>query len=145
MILLSKEHPCEGIYNPLRKRVRFNNESTLTPHSRLEEVTRQLDRIKRAKSHHEDGPLSPGSSHDHRSGPQSATPGEVRSESVFAFDAATAFGLDRVENEYAQVAPQSLGSYSLSSADIVMLFRKYAFCLDFCFFLLSWLEIRPRW
>lgn len=46
---------------------------------------------------------------------------------MFAVDAATAFGLDRVENEYARVAPQSLGSYCLSSTDVVLLFRKYGF------------------
>lgn len=91
--------------------------------SRLEEVTRQLDRIKRAQSHHEDGPLSPGSSL--LSGTQEATPSSSRNDGGFQLDTATAFGLDQVEDEYSQVSPQSLENYHLSGPDIVILFRKY--------------------
>jgi hypothetical protein len=88
---------------------------------RLEEVTRELERVKRAKSHHED-PLSPESS------AQSMTP---PSNDRFGtqIDAASAFGLNGLDAEYSQVARQMLGNYQLSGADIAALFRKYELLL----------------
>jgi hypothetical protein len=44
-------------------------------------------------------------------------------------DAASAFGLDRVENEYEQVLSRSIEGFVLSGSDIVLLFRKYDFSL----------------
>lgn len=39
-------------------------------------------------------------------------------------DAASAFGLDQIENEYSQVLSRSIEGFVLSGSNIVLLFRK---------------------
>ena len=92
--------------------------------SRLEEVTRQLDRIKRAQSYQDDIPLSPAPS-SLASGGHLATPGSTGQDGLPQLDLASAFGLDLLDNEASQVSAQSLESYYLNGMDIAKLFRMY--------------------
>ncbi|PSS15074.1 hypothetical protein M430DRAFT_256476 [Amorphotheca resinae ATCC 22711] len=89
--------------------------------SRLEEVTRQLDRIKRAQSYQEDTPLSPRSSL--ASAAHLPTPSSTEGDGLP--DPASAFGLDQLDLEASQVSAQSLESYYLTGTEILKLFREY--------------------
>jgi hypothetical protein len=98
----------------------------LRPNSRLEEVTRQLDRIKRAQSYQDDPPLSPAAS-SLTSGGHIPTPGSIKQEAFSVqLDLASAFGLDLLDNEASQVSARTLEGYYLSGIDIARLFRMYA-------------------
>ena len=100
----------------------------LAVESRLEEVTRQLDRIKRAQSYQDDIPLSPAPSL--ASGGHLATPGSIGQDGLPRPDLASAFGLDQLDNEASQVSAQSLESYYLKGMDIAKLFRMYGYHLN---------------
>lgn len=90
---------------------------------RLEEVTRQLDRIKRVQSYQiDDGPLSPSSS---LASGHLATPASTGNEGLVPqLDAATAFGLDQLDLNASQVSSQSLETFYLSGIEIAALFKK---------------------
>lgn len=85
-------------------------------------MTRELERVKRAKSHH-DEPLSPESSLasiTHSNTPPSGSNDRFGTQ----VDAASAFGLNALDTGFSQVSSQILGVYHLSGFEIATLFRK---------------------
>jgi hypothetical protein len=96
----------------------------LTNHGkrRLEEVTKELDRIKRARSFQEDDTASPASP---LTDPQRISSLAQNGGGLAQMDTGNPFGLDELDNASSQVSFQSLEGYHLNSLQISELFREY--------------------
>lgn len=96
----------------------------LTNHDkrRLEEVTKELDRIKRARSFQEDDSASPASP---LTDPQRTSNLAQTGEGLAQLDTGNPFGLDELDNACSQVSFQSLEAYHLNQLQISELFREY--------------------
>ena len=95
----------------------------LTNHGnrRLEEVTKELDRIKRARSFQEEESASPASP---LTDPQRTNSLVQNEASLPQLDTGNPFGLDELDNTSSQVSFQSLEGYHLNSLQISELFRE---------------------
>lgn len=89
---------------------------------RLEEVTKELDRIKRARSSQEDGSTTPASP---LTDPQSTNSLAQTGGSLAQYDTRNPFGLDELDDTSSEVSFQSLEGYHFSALQITELFRSY--------------------
>jgi hypothetical protein len=117
-MLLLREPPCEGQWLPNLP------ENLLTNHGkrRLEEVTKELNRIKRARSFQEDDSASPASP---LTDSQRANSLAQNGGNLPQLDTGNPFGLDELDNASSQASFQSLEGYHLNALQISDLFREY--------------------
>ncbi|KAH8598946.1 fungal-specific transcription factor domain-containing protein [Bisporella sp. PMI_857] len=114
--------PCSNCQR-LKKECRSDASFRRKPvRGRLEEVERQLDRIKRAQSHQDDSSLSPPSQGGQQITPNSSIDGSYG----ISLDTTNPFGLNSIDVGFTQVSPQSLEDYLLSGPEIATLFKKFA-------------------
>jgi hypothetical protein len=92
--------------------------------SRLEEVNKELDRIKRARSFQEDDSTSPASFS--LADPLRATSSLAQNDGVVSqVEVANPFGLNDFDNKFSPVSVQSLEDYKLNTRQISGLFKEY--------------------
>lgn len=120
-----QENACERVSGVLSYPTR--NLLTNQWNRRLEEVTKELDRIKRARSFQEDDSASPASP---LTDPQRTSGSAQNGGSLAQWDTGTPFALDELDNASSQVSFQSLEGYHLNSLQISDLFREYAFLIE---------------
>jgi hypothetical protein len=102
-------------------------------------VTKELDRIKRARSLIEDDSESPDSpAHSsHKGGARSNQVNYPQSNGEgigYRPDPATAYGLDKLDSACSQVSSQNLEGYSLDGPQISQLFKEYSIYFSLCSF-----------
>lgn len=122
-ILPLRELPCEGKWLPnLPESGDYLNLLTNHGKRRLEEVTKELDRIKRARSFQEEDSASPAPPLMDPQRPNSLT---QNGGSLPQLDTGNPFGLNELDNASSQVSFQSLEGYHLNALQISDLFRQY--------------------
>jgi hypothetical protein len=85
-------------------------------------VTKELDRIKRARSFQDDDSASPASP---LTDPQRTNNFPQNGGGLAPLDTGNPFGLDELDNASSQVSFQSLEGYHLNELQISELFREY--------------------
>ena len=88
---------------------------------RLEEVTKELDRIKRARSSFEDDSTTPASP---LTDPQRTNRLAQNGGSPAQYDTRNPFGLDELDHASSGVSSQSLEGYRFNAQQITELFKK---------------------
>ena len=92
-------------------------------------MTKELNRIKRARSFQDEDSTSPASP---LTDPPRTNSLPLNGGGLAQLDTGNPFGLDEVDNLASQVSFQSLVGYHLNSLQITELFREYEPSLQFC-------------
>ena len=85
-------------------------------------MTKELDRIKRARTFHDEDSASPASP---LTDPQRVDSIPQTGGSLAQLDTGNPFGLDELDQVFSQVSVQSLEGYHLSSIQISELYKEY--------------------